>query len=100
MGKMASMCSQAVIDGLRGKVDFYVYKGVPCFRMWPRSPGKKRTPAVMAGWVPFTSATRLWNDLSPYVREQYIKMAGTSGLSGRDMFMRSYLKGLYRAPTP
>lgn len=94
------MVSQAVIDGFKGKIDFYVYMGVPCFRRWPKSPGHIRSPAVMAGWAPFTSASQLWNELSDYVRRQYEIMAGDSGLSGRDMFMRSYLKGLYRAPTP
>lgn len=100
MGIIKVMPHEAIISGFRGKLDFYYYMGVSCFRKWPKSPGKKRAPAVMAGWAPFANAVHLWDQLSPYVRRQYEIMAGDSGLSARDMFMRSYLKGLYRAPTP
>lgn len=100
MGKLASMVSEVVIDGFRGVIDFYVYKGVPCFRKWPKSPGKKRAPAVMAQWEAFAYAAAEWNNLSEYVRRQYEIMSGNSGMSARDVFTRSYLSGIYRAPPP
>ncbi len=94
------MISEGVIDGFRGTIDFYFYMGVPCFRMWPRSPGKKRAPAVMATWSAFAYSAQEWNNLSPTLRDAYNKMAGDSGLSGRDVFSRAYLKGIYRNPQP
>jgi len=100
MGKLLVMPQEAIIDGFRGKIDFYVYMGVPCFRKWPKSPGKVRTPAVMAQWEAFAYAAAEWNNLDEYVRRQYEIMAGDSGMSARDVFTRSYLSGTYRAPPP
>lgn len=100
MGKITVLPHEAIIDGFKGKVDFYVYMEVPCFRKWPKSPGKMRAPAVMAQWEAFAYAAAEWNNLDEYVRRQYEIMAGDSGLSARDVFTRSYLSGIYRAPPP
>ena len=100
MGKLKAMPAEAIIDGFKGTIDFYFYMGVPCFRKWPKSPGRLRAPAVQAGWASFAYASREWNNLSEDVRRAYEIMAGDSGLSGRDMFARSYLSGLYRNPLP
>ncbi|MBA7675402.1 hypothetical protein ES703_83635 [subsurface metagenome] len=100
MGKLTAMPQLAIISGFKGVVDFYVYMGIPCFRAWPKSPGKKRTPAVMAWWAPFATAAKEWKLLSPYVRRSCEIMAGHSGLSGKDVFTRGYMKGLYRNPLP
>ena len=90
---------QAIISGFKGKIDFYLWKGVPCARKWPRSPGKRRSPAVEAQWQFFQKAVELWNELSQEVKDAYNTMAAGSGLSGRDLFTRGYLSGLYRYET-
>ncbi|MBA7568527.1 hypothetical protein ES708_10256 [subsurface metagenome] len=100
MAIITEMIGEKIISGFRGTLDFYYYMGVPCVRRWPRSPGHIRSPEVMAGWAPFSYSVREWNNLSPEVRRAYEIMAGDSGLSDRDMFMRSYMKGLYRNPIP
>ncbi|MBA7574952.1 hypothetical protein ES708_16768 [subsurface metagenome] len=100
MAKLTVMPHQAIIDGFRGSVDFYVYQGIPCARAWPKSPGKARSPNVRAQWPIFTYASREWRNLSPAVQDAFNELATNSGLAGRDMFMRAYLSGLYRYPTP
>lgn len=100
MAKITRMPNEAIISGFKCKVDFYYYMGVPCCRAWPRSPGHRRAPAVEAQWAAFSYATREWNNLSPEIRRAYEELATGSGLSGRDMAMRAYLKGLYRYPPP
>lgn len=100
MAKIKEMLGEKVISGFRHKLDFYYYMGIPCARRWPKSPGKRRSPAVMAGWAPFAYAAGEWNNLSPEVRRAYEELATGSGLSGRDMFTRSYMKGLFRNPIP
>ena len=100
MAKLLAMPQQAIIDGFKGSIDFYVYMGIPCARAWPKSPGKARSASVMAQWPTFTYASREWNNLSQAVRDAYIELATNSGLTGRDMFMRAYITGLYRYPTP
>lgn len=100
MAIITEMLGEKVISGFKGTLDFYYYMGQPCVRAWPKSPGKRRTPAVRAGWAPFSYASQEWNNLSPTLRDAYNKMAGDSGLSGRDVFARSYMKGIYRNPLP
>lgn len=40
------MPSQEIISSLAGVLDFYVWKGIPCCRSWPRKPAMPRAPAV------------------------------------------------------
>lgn len=99
MAVIKTMPSEAIISGFRGTLDYYYNMGLACVRRWPRSPGHRRAPAVEAGWPAFTAASRLWTQLSPEVQRSYEEMATGTGLSGRDMFQRSYMKGLYAYPT-
>ena len=100
MAKLLVMPHQAIIDGFKGVVDFYVHMGIPCARAWPKSPGHLRSAAVMAQWPIFSYASKEWPNLSQAVQDAYNELATDSGLSGRDMFMRGYLTGLYRYPIP
>lgn len=110
MATLKTLPHQDIISGLKGKIDFYVYhaskdpelrgKGTVCARKWPRSPGHKRAPAVEAQWPAFTYAASHWTNLSQEIQDAYNEMATGTGLSGRDMFTRSYLTGLYRYDFP
>ena len=110
MAKLARLPSEVVISGFKGVVDFYMNyqssdpeargEGIPCARSWPRSPGHKRSPEVEAQWDDFKEAVKLWNQLSAEIQGQYISMASGTPLSGRDLFIRGYLKGLYRYESP
>ncbi|MBA7658893.1 hypothetical protein ES703_66855 [subsurface metagenome] len=100
MARLEVLPHQDIIDGFKGSIDFYVHRGIPCARSWPRSPGKQRAPAVMAQWSPFSFAVKEWNNLSPAVQASYNTLATNSGLTGRDMQIRAYLTGLYRYPIP
>jgi len=100
MAKLKVLPHQAIIDGFKGKIDFYVHRGIPCARKWPRSPGRLRSQAVMSTWPAFAYAAGMWNELSPEIQDAYRAMASGTGLSGRDMFTRSYLTGLYRYEYP
>jgi len=87
---------QDIISGLKGKIDFYVHCGTPCARRWPRSPGKRRAPAVEAQWSKFAYVAGLWSSTSKSVQDAYNEMASGSGLTGRDLFTRGYLTNIYR----
>lgn len=98
MAKITRLPHQGIISGFKGKIDYYVHDGQACVRRWPKSPGKKRTEAVMAQWPIFTYATHVWNFLSPEVQASYNSMAQHGALNGRDLAERAYLKGLYPHP--
>jgi len=108
MAKLTALPHQAIIDGFRDKVDFYQWHptcdpetrgaGIAVARKWPRSPGHLRAAAVMAQWPAFTYAAQTWSTLSDEVQAEFRRMASGTGLSGRDLYTRAYLKGLYRYP--
>ncbi|MBA7575256.1 hypothetical protein ES708_17077 [subsurface metagenome] len=100
MAKITKLPAQAIIDGFKGTIDYYVYMGIPCARAWPKSPGKSRSDAVRAQWPIFAYSAAEWLNLAPIVQDAFKTLATNSGLSGRDMFTRAYLSGLYRYPTP
>lgn len=94
MAKITQLPSQAIISGFKGTLDFYLWKGIACVRKWPRSPGKKRAPAVEAQWNDFKTATKLWNELIQEERDNFNHLASGTGLSGRDVAERAFLKGI------
>lgn len=94
MAKIGKLPGHRVISGFKGVIDFYVWKGIACVRQWPRSPGHRRAPAVMAQWSAFSEATKLWNTLSPEVQEAYNRMSAGTNWSGRDLSVKCYLTPL------
>ncbi len=93
MAKLTALPSLAIIDGFKGTVDYYVHRGIPCARKWPRSPGHRRAPGVEAQWPAFALATQLWNQISEAVQDAYRATATGSTLSGRDLSAKAYLSG-------
>ncbi len=100
MAIIKEMLGRKLIDGFKGKVDFYYYMGVPCARKWPRSQGNSQTPASVAQWPRFTYATRLPSQFSPFVIAAYKDISRISGLHWRDWALRGYLTGIYKYPEP
>lgn len=96
MAVIKKLPSLAVIGGFKGKLDYYVHDGVPCVRSWPRSPGKRRSPSVEAQWPAFAWAAANWNSLSPYVQEAYNQTAQEMTMSGRDLFVKSFISDYFR----
>ena len=99
MAVLDALPEQSIIDGFKGTVDYYVCRGIPCARSWPRRPRLPRAPGVEAGYAAFTYAARAWTSLSPQVQDAYRTMAHGGRMSGRDLFARSYIKGLFAYPT-
>lgn len=100
MARLKVLPHMAIINGFKGKLDFYVHNGTPCVRRWPRSPGHRRAPSVEAGWPAFAYISSKWVDLPQEIRNAYIALADNTNLSGRDMFTRGYFGNLYRYPIP
>lgn len=94
MAIIKKMPGEHVISGFRGTLDYYYYMGLACVRMWPRSPGSKRSPEVMAGWVAFKEAAQLAKELSPTMIDFYSRNAAGTNMTWKDLFFRSYMSGL------
>lgn len=91
MAKVTALPGADIINGFKGTIDFYLWNGLAVARRWPRSPGRKRAPAVEAQWSAWTEASRLWVKLSPAVQEAYKQMAAGTHMSGRDLSVKCYL---------
>lgn len=100
MAVLDTLPAQSIIDGLKGVLDFYSYKGIPVVRTWPRSPGHDRAPAVEAQWAAFSFAASEWNNLSPEVQQAYNTLASGTAYTARDWQMRAYLTGVFGYPKP
>lgn len=98
MAKLAAMPSLAIISGYKGTIDFYLWRGIPVARSWPRSPGHRRAAAVEAQWPVFTAASQLWNKVSPELQAAYNTMASGSTMSGRDMATKLYINATFMYP--
>lgn len=97
MVKLAVLPHQDIISGFKGKIDFYLWRGIPVVRTWPRSPGHKRAPAVEAQWPAFTTASRLWKLMSPALQAAYNETAHGTTMSGRDLAEKAYLSGYLKS---
>lgn len=93
MAIIKKMPGQKIIDGFKGTLDFYVHMGLNCVRSWPKSPGHDRSPPVQAGWPAFTWSVKNWPNLALVVKEAYNQQAQGTIMTGRDIFMKSYMKG-------
>lgn len=100
MAKLKVLPSLAIISGFKGTLDYYLHDGIPCVRRWPRSPGHHRAPAVEAQWSAFAYATQSWDKLDDETQNTYREMAAGTNYSGRDLFTKGYLTGLYAYPQP
>lgn len=94
MARLSALPSQAVISAYKGKVDFYMYMGIPCARMWPT--WGPRTPYVLekANQDVFVYITTHLSSMPDYEIDQYKRMAQGTPWTWRDLAIHCYFKGL------
>lgn len=97
--KQPRLPGMKIIDGFKGTLDFYYYMDIPCCRKWPESKGRSQTAASVAQQPAFAYVARLWDSVSPFVKEAYDSLAFNCGLHRKDWFTRGYYGKIYRYPT-
>lgn len=96
MAKIKKMPGLKIINGFKGILDYYFYMGIACVRKWPSKPTKIRSEAVRAQWANWRFASQTWNKLSQEVRAAYCFTAQESNLTGRDLYMKSFISSYFR----
>lgn len=96
LATISKLPSLEIINGFKGVIDFYVCRGQPCARSWPRPPQWPRAPAVQSTINIFRVASALFPGISETVRQAYKEMAGSTKLTDKDMFFRGYISGTLR----
>jgi len=94
MARLSNMPSQAIVDGFKGVVDFYVYKDTAVARKWPRWHTRESYPAEAANQADFAYVNKLAGSLPEYLINQYKRMAAGTPFSWKDLLVRAYMKGL------
>jgi len=98
MAVIGALPSRAIIDGLRGVLDFYKWCGLSIVRSWPRQHIKKRAPGVIAAQQTFAYAHLMSSTLPANVVESWHYLANQSNLTWRDWLARAYVGGKLTAP--
>lgn len=94
MAVLSKLPSEAVISSFKGVVDFYLWKGIPCARKWPTWPKRQAYPEERANQDDFAYANKLFSQLPDYLQQQYRNMAASTSFTGKDLFIRAYMKGI------
>jgi hypothetical protein len=95
MAKIAAMPDRTTIDGLKGTLDFYVHRGIPCVRSWPRWQLKVRSPAVQATAANFAAVASVLKLACPEVIAAAKWMATGTLLTWKDVYTSILLGGTY-----
>lgn len=94
MAKLTSMPQQAIIDEFKGYVDFYLWKGIPCARAWPRWPPRDPHPAEKANQDEFAYIIHLYNTIPAEIIDAYRVTAAGTQYTCRDLFIKAFLVGI------
>lgn len=93
MSRLEALPERAIIDGFKGKIDFYLWKDIPCARRWPKKPSMPRSPGVIDGQQLFAHTAQLATQLSPSVIAAFEEMAQEIPLTWKDLFFKAYING-------
>jgi hypothetical protein len=100
MVRLKQLPSAAMIDKLKGSLDFYVYhmnlydeEGIPVCRTWPRYHAESYPESSRVMQPAFAYVNKMAPFISPIVHDAYVAMAGSTGLAWRDYMVRLYLNG-------
>jgi len=96
MAKITGIPAMAIVSGFKGVLDFFVHDGIACVRRWPRPPTLKRSAAVQAQWPAWRYATTTWINVSKYVQDAYRATATIASLTGRDLYVKAFIKDYFR----
>ena len=103
MVKLMQMPPQEVVDGFKGKIDFYFWNRMPIVRMWPRYPKRKPYPLEKQWQDIFAYIVKWWKDLPDNIKLAFAREANRTKYSPRDLLTRAYLTGIppfAHAPSP
>lgn len=87
MAKVSALPSLEVIGALKGVLDYYYWKGIPCVRKWPHTPMSHRTQASLDSAQLFGQIAQGWALVGGWVKDLYNQMAEGTPRTGRDLYM-------------
>lgn len=93
MARLNALPDKDTIDYYKGSVDFYLWKGIPCARRWPRYQKRNPSPEEAAVQSDFSYINKLASKLPVDIIDQYKAMAVGTGFTWKDLLVRGYMSG-------
>lgn len=93
MATLKQMPHQSIIDGFKGVLDFYEWKGIPCVRKWPVWKPRDPTPPEKVNQDAFSYINKAWKALPANIKTAWNDMARQTSLTGKDHYVRAYMTG-------
>ena len=95
MAKINALPSLDIINTLKGTLDFYYWKGIPCVRKWPYIPMSSRTQASLDSAHLFGQIVQGWALVGGEVKDLYTQAAADQPRTGRDLYVSGVLGNLH-----
>lgn len=86
MAKLSELPAYHIISGFKGKIDFYVWKGLNIARKWPKKPLLPRAPAVAAAGAAWAELTADMSFVPPELRRIVAAIFAHTSWTWRDAY--------------
>ena len=86
------------VASLKGTLDYYLWRGLPVIRSWPRKPKMPRTPAVTQAFETFGQVARLFSQMDATAVQYGIDESNGTLWTWRDLWTAAVYGNLYEYP--
>ncbi len=95
MPRLDNLPALEVIRGLKGVLDFYYWRGIPCVRKWPHKPNSHRTQAEIASAALFGAVIQGYSLLGAALKLLFEEDAADQPRTARDIYVSAVLGHLH-----
>lgn len=89
MARMRTLPGSDIIIGSRGRVDYYLWNGIPVARAWPKYVPYERSAGEVESSQEFTAAAKMTSGVASHVAELYREIQVGQGVTWVDHFRAS-----------
>jgi len=100
MARLTALPSIDIVRRLAGVLDFYMWKGLPCVRAWPRYRPARQTAGSKASAALFGAIVKGYNLLGQGPLEAFRADAADHSRSARDIYVSAVLGHLHEQTIP
>lgn len=87
MAKLDAPWDKTRIMGMKGKLDFYYWKGIPVVRKWPYTPPSHISPRTRLAQVKFSAVSHQYSQQGKVAIDAEAAMADQSQTTPRDYYV-------------
>lgn len=95
MARLTALPSLDIIRGLKGTIDFYLWRNLPCARTWPHTPPSRRTDATKAAAALFGAVLHAYGLLAHPALLAFQHEAADNPRTARDLYVSAVLGHLH-----